>query len=101
MADTETKLALVRQDGDVEIVAPVHEIVADTYAIIQREIRLLRKIQLSGSPLTMEDTMRLQRLMNALAKAHRAQLDALDSEDLGKLDRKALLAELRKELDAG
>ncbi len=89
-------LALVTPN--VEVVSPVHEIVGESFDIIRHELKQLRRMQRGNAALSSEDTMRLQRLMNSLARAHRAQLDALEAEDLGKLDKAELIAELRKEL---
>ncbi len=90
--------SLALMTPDVEVVSPVHEIVQDSFDIIRHELKGMKKLQRAGATLDPQETMRLQRLMNSLARAHRAQLDALESEDLGKLDRAELLAELRKEL---
>ena len=83
---------------EIEVVAPVHEIVADAYDLIRHELKALRKIQRTGATLDGEDTKRLYRLMQSLARAQRAQLDAIESEDLGKLSREDLLRQLRSEL---
>jgi hypothetical protein len=90
-----------QSEPDTELVPPVHELVQDTYDVIRSEIRILRAKQKGGVALHPDDVLRLQRLMNALAKAHKAQLDAIEAEDLSKLDRAQLVAELRKEMGGG